>query len=478
MLNLPGSLAAAMLLVLIPISGVFLTNVHAPATTPVLNDNFNSNLINSTLWQERITGTGPSVAATNQRIEVSLTGTSLNDPTGQVFGGGLSSVCLLRGDFDIQVDFDLLVWPQSSGVRVGLSLQDSPVPIPAVERTGFVPIDFPSLPRELYLTDFGDGVQGASTSDLIGTLRVTRAGATLSGYYLSSGNWILIHSGPAANTGDSHFGLRAWSHNTVFGNQDVKVAYDNFAVNSGQLLCPALRLTPSRGSLGTEVQVHGSGFPTPAYGPNQFLVSFDDMFLGTSNSVNGTFTFTFDVPHAQAGLHAINAIDLSTGVKATASFLVLEPQQESNLVVTMDTGPVYFPGDTATIYALTTLNGVPSALSAVQLHFSITRPNGTSSALTPVSVGTGLYKVSFLIPKTGSTGTYAIIAIASSAGAPQVATLRSFEVKPAWVSTGGPTILSALSLPDSMPNVASIGMIIAGVAVLGLAFLTRKVGEM
>ncbi len=477
MLNLPGSLAAAMLLVLIPISGVFLTNVHAPATTPVLNDNFNSNSINSTLWQERITGIGPSVAATNQRIEVSLPGTSVNDPTGQVFGGGLSSVCLLRGDFDIQVDFNLLVWPQSSGVRVGLWLQDSPVPVPGVERTGFVPIDFPSLPRELYLTDFGDGVQGVATSDLTGTLRVARTGATLSGYYLSSGNWILIHSGPAANTGDSHFGLIALSHNAVFGNQDVKVAYDNFAVNSGQLLCPTLRLNPPSGSLGTEVQVQGSGFPSPAYGPNQFLVSFDDMFLGTADSINGMFTFTFDVPHAQAGHHTINAIDFSTGVKATATFLVLEPLPESNLAVTMDTGTVYFPGDAATIYVLTTLNGAPSGPSAVQLLVSITRPNGTSSALNLLSIGTGLYKLSFSIPKAGSTGTYAIIATASSAGTAHASTLRSFEVKPPWVSPGGPTILSALSLPDSVPNVAIIGMIVAGVAVLGLAFITRKAGK-
>lgn len=210
MLNLSRSLAVGILLVLIPISGIFLTNVHAPSASTVLNDNFNSNSINTTLWQPRITGIGLSVVAANQRIEVSLPGNSSNDPTSQAFGAGLSSVCLLRGDFDIQVDFNLLLWPQSSGVRVGLSLQDLPVPIPAVERTGFVPIDFPSLPRELYLTDFGDGVQGVATSDLTGTLRVTRTGATLSGYYLSSGNWILVHSVPTSSTGDSHFGLRAW----------------------------------------------------------------------------------------------------------------------------------------------------------------------------------------------------------------------------------------------------------------------------
>ncbi len=679
MLNLSGSLAAAMLLILIPISGVFVANVHAAAASPVLTDNFNSNSINLTLWQERVTGKGPSVVAANQRLEVFLPGNSSNDPASQVFGAGLTSVCLLRGDFDIQVDFNLLVWPQSSGVRVGLWLRDSPVPIPGVERTGFVPIDFPSLPRELYLTDFGDGVQGVATSDLTGTLRVTRAGATLSGYYLSSGSWILIHSGPVANTGDSHFGLRALSHNAVFGNQDVKVAYDNFAINSGQLFCPTpvlvdhfnsnsinstvwtvkatgtgpslvanngrievtlpsnsvndpslgvfgdglgtvcplggdfdiqvdfnllvwpqssgvrvgvviqdsaggaverigfgpteslslpreaylthfadgvngvtqtsdltgtlrlvrtggtftgyylssggwvlihsgpatstgdlhvgfwawshnalfggqtvtvdfdnfvvssgrfdcprLRVSPTSGTLGTQVQVLASGFPVSPYGPEQVLVSFDDQFLGVVDNTNGSFAFTFNVPHAQVGHHAIKAMGSLSSANASTDFTVLATPPSLSLAVLVDTGPIYFPGNTVVIYVLTTENGQPVGPSSVKLQMTIARPNGSITALNPQSTGTGTFTASFSIPKTGSTGTYAITVAASTTSSLQASALRTFEVKPGWVSPGGSGILSALTLPTAMPGVALIGMVIAGIAVAGLAFLTRR----
>lgn len=62
-------------------------------------------------------------------------------------------------------------------------------------------------------------------------------------------------------------------------------------------------------------------------------------------------------------------------------------------------------------------------------------------------------------------------------GAMQASSLSTSEVKSAWISPGGPTILSALNLPDSIPAVAILGMTIAGVAVLGLAFLTRRVGK-
>ncbi|TMI29956.1 hypothetical protein E6H29_10315 [Candidatus Bathyarchaeota archaeon] len=82
----------------------------------------------------------------------------------------------------------------------------------------------------------------------------------------------------------------------------------------------------------------------------------------------------------------------------------------------METGSIYFPGDAVTIYVLTSQNGETFGPSGVQLQVSITRPDGTSSALNPLSIGTGLYTASFTIPKTKSTGTYAITATVSSTG--------------------------------------------------------------
>jgi len=158
------------------------------------------------------------------------------------------------------VDFNLVLWPTSSGVRVGLVIQDPAGG--AVERVGFVPNDFPTFPRETYLTDFGDGVQGAVlTISFTGTLRMVRTGGVLAGYDISGSNWVLIHSGPATTADDVHLGFGAWGHNNVFGNQNVTVAFDNFVLNSGRLDCPTLTLTPNNGELGTQVQVQGLWIP-------------------------------------------------------------------------------------------------------------------------------------------------------------------------------------------------------------------------
>ncbi len=232
----------------------------ATCPTPVFSDSLNGNSINPAVWKTQITGTGPVVAAVNQSIITTLPPNSQNDPIAQGFGGGLTSVCLLGGDFDMQVNFRLLLWPQSSGVRVGLLIMDAPSP--AVERIGWGATEVPSLPREVYLTHFADNPQGVTaTSDLSGTLRMVRTGSLLTGYYLHAGGWVQIHTGPTVNTGGIHFGFSAWSHNGIFLGQVVKAGFSNFVVNGGQFLCPSLKLSPTSGPIGTKVQVQASGFP-------------------------------------------------------------------------------------------------------------------------------------------------------------------------------------------------------------------------
>jgi hypothetical protein len=213
------------------IAGLFVS-LHPVAATIVFSDSLNRNSISSVVWKIQTSGTGPVVAAVNQSIVTTLPSNSQNDPVAQGFEGGLTSVCLLGGDFDMQVDFKLLLWPQFSGVRVGLLITDSPTP--AVERVGFSTTEAPGLPREVYLTHFADNPQGiTATNDLNGTLRMVRTGTILTGYYRSSGSWVQIHTGPTVNTGDIHFGFGAWSHNIVFLRQTVKVGFNNFVITGG-----------------------------------------------------------------------------------------------------------------------------------------------------------------------------------------------------------------------------------------------------
>jgi hypothetical protein len=69
----------------------------------------------------------------------------------------------------------------------------------------------------------------------------------LTGYYFNSGsgNWITIHSA-TTTTADTPFSIAAWSNDDIFTDQEVKIAFDNFVVNRGELICPST--TTSQGN--------------------------------------------------------------------------------------------------------------------------------------------------------------------------------------------------------------------------------------
>ena len=212
-------------------------------TTPVragirVFDDFNDNSINSDLWSEGQVG-GPAVNEINQRLEIFFPWNS----AGEYFGAGYSSKCLLRGDFDIQVDFSLLDWPSveqlgtGNGVRIGLAVGEGESWW-SVQREGYgsLTFDFPGYPREVYACDFAGSVEGiAPTGDMSGKLRLVRSGNTLTGYYFNSGSWVNVASG-WVTTEDVSFSPTAWSHDDVFMDNNVLLAFDNFIVNSGRLI--------------------------------------------------------------------------------------------------------------------------------------------------------------------------------------------------------------------------------------------------
>jgi len=219
---------------------------------------------------------------------------------------------------------------------------------------------------------------------------------------------------------------------------------------------PILTLTPSSGSLGAKVLVQGSGFALPfnPYGPfiDVLQVSFDDMFLGIILTHTGSFNFTFDVPHAEPGIHQVKALDEYTLAHASANFLVLAGAQAGGFSVSVDVGSIYFPGDTATVFALTSLNGVPTAPSSIQIV--LVRPNGSNVPLTPVRVSTGLFKATYSVPKTGVIGTYVVLVTAHMSGPLDASGIKSFEVKLSWLNANGPSVGTAATLAGLVGVVA------------------------
>ena len=147
-LALPVSLCLALCSVLL---------LGTQARAEVLLEDFDDNSIDPTLWTVYVYGSGPQVAEANQQLEIVIPGTS----SGADFGVKLVTNCLLRGDFDVQVDYRLFTWPFGNGVRMGLGIAEQYVAEQhGVERISFGQDDYPGWPRESYLTDFPDGVYG------------------------------------------------------------------------------------------------------------------------------------------------------------------------------------------------------------------------------------------------------------------------------------------------------------------------------
>lgn len=211
-----------------------------PTLTPtvtsvvVVSDNFNDNTINSSIWDIGILSNDSTIEEINQRLEI-VHGADARDVPGKgVFFAQYLSRCVLSGDFDMQVTYHLLTWPASNGVRVGLSI--------GIDREYIVNFPMERLNTgsgnvEAYVADFY-GVNGFfPTQDVTGKLRLTRLGDLLTGYYYKADNWIPIHT-RSIPTVDMYFAIASWSHTQIYGKQETKIAFDDFSINSGTLVCP------------------------------------------------------------------------------------------------------------------------------------------------------------------------------------------------------------------------------------------------
>ena len=198
----------------------------------VLIDDFEDGTTNLLLWTIEAPGSGasgPLAFERNQRLEIEIP----HDSSGSYFSAGYRCLAVLRGDFDLQVDFTLLSWPAENGVRVGLVALLS-----GVTRVSLGDNEFPGQDdREVYATDISADITFSPTDMSSGSLRFVRSADTLAGYYWSGSNYELIGSGTVALS-DATFKLRAWSHDHCFANQDVLVAFDNIMLNAGQMICP------------------------------------------------------------------------------------------------------------------------------------------------------------------------------------------------------------------------------------------------
>lgn len=156
----------------------------SPSRGGTLWDNFNDNFINPSMWAVEIWNPGPTVAEANGRLEITIPADTVDD----VFAA-LYLKYIMNGDFDQQVDFDLLTWPAGNGVSIGLGSSF----LFNVYRKSYSPAE--GGPKEEYLIScLGGTLNNIPTTDTSGKLRLTRTGTRMEGFYWQNNDWQLIAS--------------------------------------------------------------------------------------------------------------------------------------------------------------------------------------------------------------------------------------------------------------------------------------------
>lgn len=194
-------------------------------------DNFSGATINTRLWRPVAEFQHQRVTQQNGELLIQIDQNS----SGM---GGVEAKFLLKGDFDVTVDYRLVTQPTNNGVRLGIEgdVAAGPVGYFEARRFSLRPDDpWPDDPYHPLGKDFYHGVCNyysvdVATTDGQGSLRVTRVGSVLASYYGHNGVWTQICS----NTGSGDWARIMLGAASGDGNtppvQNIQVAFSNFQV--------------------------------------------------------------------------------------------------------------------------------------------------------------------------------------------------------------------------------------------------------
>jgi hypothetical protein len=199
------------------------------------SEDFGDGVVDSSLWHT-ISDSGGTIGEVNGRLEAFISHDA--DPSTHNYNQvdeHIGSQCTLDGDFDFQVDYELLEWPPHNGFFAMLNaiFADG-----AIARSS-TPWDPP------YDEQYNSWTNGSTftsdtinTTDMSGQMRLVRRSGVLSSYERASASadWTLVHSGDAAGNTVAAIGL--WAPGNTFAHEDGRVAYDNFQFSSGAFTCP------------------------------------------------------------------------------------------------------------------------------------------------------------------------------------------------------------------------------------------------
>ena len=200
----------------------------------------------SPFWALATSGSGPTIFQANGQLEVTLpSGTSLG--SGGYAEASAFSTCRFPGDFDIQVDYRLLsgLLPVE-GINVGFDVTEFSGQSYSGQHGVFIhnaggnnhgiATNFPD--PGVFQPPYNDFVTDTSLSGSLRLVRTTTAGVTrMTVYRLHGAPWSFTSLAyPAPTSQAAH--LYVFTNRSPFSTP-VKVAFDNFKINSGAITCPS-----------------------------------------------------------------------------------------------------------------------------------------------------------------------------------------------------------------------------------------------
>jgi len=177
-------------------------------------------------WRTILLGTGSSLTQADGRILESFTADAQQGGPFDNIDAHIGSNCKLVGDFDVQAEISLETWPSANGVQVNLNAFD----------TGGQVLRESQVWGEQYATWIPPTFTDVDTTDLAGSLRLTRVGSTMTGFFWNGSGWTQIASG-TTTLDDTALGLSANTFLNRFGDEAVDVAWDDFLITSGTFSC-------------------------------------------------------------------------------------------------------------------------------------------------------------------------------------------------------------------------------------------------
>jgi hypothetical protein len=194
------------------------TTAGGPTPTPIK--------IDVTGWATTTHGVGPVATVKSGLVEFSLPASTHNDQNPNDLIVRVTAPCQLSGDFDITAHYHLVNWPLNNAVWVGIWTPEGNV-ARASSRMGT---------DNSYASYLAQTISRVETADTSGTVRLSRVGTTMSGYYQgTTGEWVKIASG-AGSTEPITYSIGAWC-DAGFGERQVTADIDGLDVTGTKVNC-------------------------------------------------------------------------------------------------------------------------------------------------------------------------------------------------------------------------------------------------